>query len=555
MTVPLVDPATQTTLVGIFVNVAGSATAYYLWTEHRSDRFLLFWMASWLLNGVRWLVHYGGQSDPALTLLEAPIGAVSHLCLVLGCYQLLPARTWKQTDVIAVTASIFVAWGAAGYVMHKPVEMVYSLFAIVLLFCAGCMWRAYRASGLSGYAFAAATFAYQFTFVVVGLAYLGGQVSSIILGPLVYHTALTLSLVVIAYQRNRQRLLDSEQTLQKIFDTVPVPVIITRPPLGEIERANAAARAQMSIAADEPLGRKTSEDYGARVDVGPRRQIYADLQSGMSVMARELGMIVRGEPRTLVVNAARIELAAGKRYILASFDITDLRRAESEVRASAEQMRQLYVKLGTVEDDERRALHRELHDRVGANLSSLVLQMDLIGGMLEHGDVAGARGNTRDARETAVETIAIARDLMAELRPPALDELGLVAALRAHAESQGGRLHLPIEIIGEDLSPRLDIFVEGALFRIAQEALVNVAKHARAPRARISVEAAQDSVTMTISDDGTGFDAGAPPADGRAHWGLTTIRERARAIDATLRIDTALGQGTRIVVRTPRTNP
>ena len=220
----------------------------------------------------------------------------------------------------------------------------------------------------------------------------------------------------------------------------------------------------------------------------------------------------------------------------------------------AEEMRKLYMRLGTVEEDERRLLHRELHDRIGANLSALGLELDVIGSLLSRDDRAAAAGHVETAGRAAKETIVMARDLMAELRPPALDDYGLVAALRSFAQAQAGRLGVSLEVHGADLSRSPSPFVETALFRIAQEAVLNAAKHSSATHVLVSVIEQETGVRLSVTDDGRGFDPSAVDR-GSSHWGLSNMRERAQAIGAMLRIDTTVGTGTKVTVDLPRDEP
>jgi len=151
----------------------------------------------------------------------------------------------------------------------------------------------------------------------------------------------------------------------------------------------------------------------------------------------------------------------------------------------------------------------------------------------------------------AAETIAMARDLMAGLRPPALDDFGLVAALRTLAESQSSRLNLQIDVAGDDVTPRPGHLVESSLFRIAQEAVTNAARHASATRVAVAFAERQGRVILTVTDDGVGFDPNAPGAD-PDHWGLKSMRERARAIGGMLQVEAAPGGGTRVTAEVPR---
>lgn len=145
------------------------------------------------------------------------------------------------------------------------------------------------------------------------------------------------------------------------------------------------------------------------------------------------------------------------------------------------------------------------------------------------------------------------RNVMNDLRPTALDDFGLPAALRNYANILSERLGIPVEVNGPDIEPRPSSIVETTLFRIAQEALTNAAKYSGAARIVIDVVAEADMITLIIADDGHGFDADSRELQSGG-WGLKTMRERAQAIDAELRIDSAPGRGTRITATTRR-NP
>lgn len=221
-------------------------------------------------------------------------------------------------------------------------------------------------------------------------------------------------------------------------------------------------------------------------------------------------------------------------------DITERQRAEENLRALA-------LRLSQVEESERRNIHRELHDQIGACLATLKIDLDLLKKQLPPDDEKAAR-RLEQMRQMTGETIRRIRDVMADLRPPGLDDYGLLAALRSHAVDHAERMGIPVTVSGEDIQPRLLSTVETALFRIAQEALNNVAKHARAKNAVITITTTPDMLTLSVSDDGIGFNPKTRDAAHR-HWGLDTMRERALGIGAGLQIESAPGQGTRVVVR------
>lgn len=233
-------------------------------------------------------------------------------------------------------------------------------------------------------------------------------------------------------------------------------------------------------------------------------------------------------------------------------DIRERKLAESALRDYAERMRQMSQRLSVVEENERRNIHRELHDQIGAGLSALKLDLSLIGSMLD-AEVEKTIGiRLQRAQQLTGETIARIRDVMGELRPPALDDFGLLAALRTHAQPFAARLGIPVHVNGDEIEPRLAITTETALFRITQEALTNIAKHARARQVAITLDSNPDRVTLVIADDGDGFDAGQGNPRPES-WGLLTMRERAQAIGADLRIESSPGKGTRVIVEVSRT--
>jgi PAS domain S-box-containing protein len=543
------DPLVQTYVVAVAINLAGAGIAFYLWTEDRTERFLQFWALAWAAGLTRWLIHYPAEFNSDLRAIEGILIAVTMFFMVLGSYDLLPTKPWRHRSLVVGTATILLVLGSAAAARGHAIEGGYALFAVSLLFASACMLAAYRSTGLSGHVFAAGTLLYQSVVVTVLLGR-GGDFANNIVLPL-YNIPLMLSIVVIAHQRQKRRVIASERTMQKIFETAPTPIIIVRPPRGEIEQANPMALEMLGVPPDTAIG-KTTLEHGVIRDPLVRQAMYDKLGAGGRVKDHEMVMLRGGrDERTMTVHADRIALDSGDRYILSFYDLTELRRAEDELRASAEQMRQLYMRLANVEDDERRALHAELHDQVGAHLSAVRLELDVAADLLSRNEAPDAQRHLASARDVIIETIAKARNLMAELRPPALDDYGLVAALRTFAESQSTRLNLPIHVSGADLAPRPDGAVEGALFRIAQEAVINAARHGSPTRVAIHLAERDGAVTLTVEDDGVGFVPDAPRL-GQDHWGLKSMRERAQAIGGVLRIDTAPRAGTRVVAEVPR---
>jgi PAS domain S-box-containing protein len=234
-------------------------------------------------------------------------------------------------------------------------------------------------------------------------------------------------------------------------------------------------------------------------------------------------------------------------------DISQRKRAEEEILRQREELRGLATRLAEVEESERQQLARELHDDVCQNLTSIALTLETLKLRAQREPLNRFLSKLSDAIDLAGHTSEITRNIMEGLRPTVLDHYGLMGGLRQLGSQFFQRTGIDLEVLGEEANPRLDQRVELALFRIAQEALNNVAKHARASRVVLTQEEDRDTVRLVIADNGTGFDQNlvTKPKEGRG-WGLLNIKERAKAVGGHCRIESQPGQGTRVVVEVPR---
>ena len=232
-------------------------------------------------------------------------------------------------------------------------------------------------------------------------------------------------------------------------------------------------------------------------------------------------------------------------------DMTELKRKEETLHGYATRLRRLSHRLRAVEESERHAISRELHDRIGQELSTLGLILGSLGAKLPQESPPAVHKQLQDMQGMIKSMVANVRDVMAELRPPLLDDYGLLVALRPLVTEFAERSGIAAELSGVELQPRLPPVVETAMFRISQEALNNIAKHAQAKKMEISLYAASGRIVLDITDDGVGFDANEMPPDKR-HWGLITMRERAEAVGIAFNLESAPGTGTRIVLEAER---
>jgi len=249
-----------------------------------------------------------------------------------------------------------------------------------------------------------------------------------------------------------------------------------------------------------------------------------------------------------------------KGAVIISQEITERKRAEEErerllerLHVGREQLRNLSHRLVELQEKERRNLSRELHDQIGQNITALGINLNIIRDSLPVGNAKMINTRLDDSQKLIEEMAMNIRDVMGRLRPPMLDDYGLMATLRWYGERFSKQTNMVVMIEGEELIPRLPVPMEIVLFRIVQESLINVAKHARAQKVTMTLEDIIGRVRLTIADDGIGFDlqvhyqSGALPT-----WGLINMRERAEAIGAHFHIETVPGKGTRVIVEVTR---
>lgn len=200
--------------------------------------------------------------------------------------------------------------------------------------------------------------------------------------------------------------------------------------------------------------------------------------------------------------------------------------------------------------EERNRLARELHDSVTQQLFSMTLTSQAARAHLEKNPQRAAAQLER-LQETASAALTEMRALIFQLRPQVLGDQSLVSALKQHVALLSRREGLRVELSATG-DERLARGFEQTLYRIIQEALNNVVKHARASIVRVLLEFASDRIRVSVADNGQGFDVNAPPKLGERHLGLISMRERAAEVGGTLHLHSTPGEGTEVVVMVPR---
>lgn len=217
-----------------------------------------------------------------------------------------------------------------------------------------------------------------------------------------------------------------------------------------------------------------------------------------------------------------------------------------------EQLRALTVRLAESDETKRRALARDLHDQIGQRLTALGINLNMIRAGLDVEQAPQLCSRLDDSLGLLSETTDRVRRVMADLRPPMLDDYGLLPTLHWCGEQLASRTGIHVVTEGSEPQPRLPSSIEDALVRIAQEALTNVAKHAKASQVAMALSHEGDRIRLTISDNGVGYDPDRISGASSPHWGLVTMTERAEGLGGHCRVESEPGEGTRVVVEVTR---
>jgi PAS domain S-box-containing protein len=229
-------------------------------------------------------------------------------------------------------------------------------------------------------------------------------------------------------------------------------------------------------------------------------------------------------------------------------------RLFDEVSRGQSELRELSTRLVTAQENERARLSRELHDEVGQALTAIMINADSV--MTEFGKDFPPEMEKRlqDILALARQTIQQIRGLSLKLRPAMLDELGLISTIRWFTDKFAARSNLSVDLeVADEVGDRFGTALETALYRVLQEALTNVARHAHATVVTVRLARMGNSLRLSVEDDGRGFDHTAlnDRRNGSFRLGLLGMRERVTALGGTLAIHSSAGSGTRLEIDVP----
>ncbi|MEX2559317.1 MAG: PAS domain-containing protein [Pirellulales bacterium] len=336
---------------------------------------------------------------------------------------------------------------------------------------------------------------------------------------------------------------DRLAAVEAILDNTPA-VIYVKDSQGRYLLANRAYEIFFCLTRDQLIGRTDHDIFPAEAADALRANDLAVFESGTASQFEEV-VPQAGERRTYVSVKFPLVDSAGKPYAVCgvSTDITERKRAEEQLKSEQRFLKQLI----RAHERERQLIAYELHDGLVQYLSGALLHLE---------SVTSEQGKLSEKGRAAVElavhllrrSIAEGRRVMSGLRPPILDEAGVVLAIAYLVAEQSVPGSLQIDFIHRVSFGRLEPLLEGTIYRIVQESLNNIKRHSKSQRAEVKLLERDGRIHLEVRDWGVGFNASDVPDD---HFGLEGIRKRAALFGGRATIESRPGEGTRVIVDLP----
>jgi PAS domain S-box-containing protein len=363
--------------------------------------------------------------------------------------------------------------------------------------------------------------------------------------------------VITERKQAEAALRQSEADLRRLLERLPEAVVVIRE--ARIGFVNDAAQRLLGATAADLLGRPALEIFRpGSLAVNPSRVLALRASGSAPPLIEEKILRADGTIRVVDTMAALIEDRGGSSILTVMRDVTSLQRAQAALVDSHADLQRLLAAQDSVQEDERKRVARELHDELQQALAVIRIDLGLIARRLTQGpvdaaDLAGVADMVATVDAHAAHAIASTRRIVNDLRPHVLEDLGLEAALEMMALQLGQRAGMACQVEAQPAAREALLqapAVTTCLYRVAQEALNNVLKHAQASTVRLDLTlVAADRVALRVQDNGKGFNT--RQRHRQDAFGLQGMAERVRALGGTLRIESPPGGGTAIEVTLP----
>ncbi|MCM3079642.1 sensor histidine kinase [Brevibacillus invocatus] len=253
--------------------------------------------------------------------------------------------------------------------------------------------------------------------------------------------------------------------------------------------------------------------------------------------------------RTLEETIVRAEKLVSQMGVVLGYLTGDLSKI-SEALESAKQHQLMNLKVIQAQEEERKRVAREIHDGPAQSMANVVLRSEIVERMLKNERILEAQMELHELKEMVRMSLADVRRIIFDLRPMALDDLGLVPTLQKYIRTCEERIETSIDLVVFGVEPPLRSSVKAAIFRLVQECLNNVEKHANANTVQVKLEFLQESLRLVVKDDGIGFDLDERMATGGS-FGLLGMNERTQLLEGEIEVQSAPGEGTKVLFQIP----
>ena len=339
-----------------------------------------------------------------------------------------------------------------------------------------------------------------------------------------------------------QRLRQARDLFENFFDTNPIPTSITSLEDGRFIRVNEAYRNYYGLKDEDVIGR-TSREMHLPIATSQRPAMISRLRKEGPVRNVEMETkLPSGDSRTILASMQTVEVDNKEALMLAFIDITERARSERDVRSAA-------TSLSASEQAERQRISQILHDDLQQNIFAVKVQLSFLADALAKNEPESASTDLEQLDEWLAESIAIARQLSIDLSPPILSGEGLPEQFLWLASQMKTQYNLEVTVESNGVRADLPEDVRTIVFQAVRELLFNVVKHSGTFQAAVVLEQMDDWLSITVSDNGKGFDTSA--LDRQLSHGLRRMRDRLFLVGCTLEVDSEPGTGTRITIEAP----
>ena len=455
---------------------------------------------------------------------------LAPVLLVVSTYFLLIRDGVHDTGVVLIAGTLFIG----GILMRRRAFVILAIAAIVLILG-------------TGYAEITGSLQNRFS-SFTDIRYLIGICLVLLVIALTAHfVAESLLRSLREVGEKSAALGESEARLAKMIEASPEAITIASVEDGTFILVNPAGERLCGYTREEMIG-NSAVTMGFYPDPEARQRLVADLQRNEVVYGREIRLRRKnGEVRDILMSAALIDFKDRKLILFQGIDITERKNAEKALREQQELLRELSAHHDSVREGERAHIAREIHDELGQALTALKMDLSLL--TLKFGEATPQiREQVQELKGRVDAIIQVVRDVATTLRPAALD-LGILPGVEWLVEEFQKRsgIRCTVSVVDSDIAVGEDRSI--VLFRIIQESLTNVSRHADARNVQILLDHDAERIRLDVEDDGVGFDVDA--ARRKKTFGLLGIQERVIMLGGELKITSAPGHGTRVSVSMP----